>query len=421
MLIPHRLRHRLHPLDGCRVLLRVAVLPVRGGRAVSALERPVRTVLLPVRGLLRRRFCLDRVDPDGAAHALGEHLRHSGRVRLGFETGRACGPGAQSGQPARPVRLIPLQPAPPPLATLLQVIAVPLVFSSWSGLLLALAIGLPLMLVEFATRSRLLARFPDDFANYRKTVPALPPGSGSSRCARGFAFPVCNLQSVICSLQSPSPVLPSAFCLLTSDFAPPRSFCILQSAICNLQSPSGFPPFVPQSLNPFSMTYSSALPPRLASQLREARPHGRRLRPCALSPLPLPARLAPGPAEQRHPRCRHQGQRLDLRPDWKPALRAAGPRPDSYTSPHLLDVRERIRVSGEPMTRPESARLVSLVTPALKRVPVTWFEAVTAIAFLHFAECRLDYTVLRSRGSAGDSRCHQYGTSGNLSHHAHRL
>ena len=62
------------------------------------------------------------------------------------------------------------------LATLLQVVAVPLVFSSWSGVLLALALGLPLMLLEIRNEeARLLARFPEDFANYQKTVPALLP------------------------------------------------------------------------------------------------------------------------------------------------------------------------------------------------------------------------------------------------------
>lgn len=76
------------------------------------------------------------------------------------------------------------------------------------------------------------------------------------------------------------------------------------------------------------------------------------------------------------------------------ALRAAGLKTGLYTSPHLLDVRERIRVSGAPITRPEFARLVARIAPALKQVPVTWFEAMTAIAFLHFITRRLDYTIL---------------------------
>ena len=43
-------------------------------------------------------------------------------------------------------------------------------------LLLALAIGLPLLLVEIRyEEARLLARFPDDFPNYQKAVPVLLP------------------------------------------------------------------------------------------------------------------------------------------------------------------------------------------------------------------------------------------------------
>jgi protein-S-isoprenylcysteine O-methyltransferase Ste14 len=65
---------------------------------------------------------------------------------------------------------------PRDLGTLLQVLAVALVFSSWSGLLLALGIGLPLLLTEIRyEEARLLARFPDDFLNYQKAVPVLLP------------------------------------------------------------------------------------------------------------------------------------------------------------------------------------------------------------------------------------------------------
>jgi dihydrofolate synthase/folylpolyglutamate synthase len=76
------------------------------------------------------------------------------------------------------------------------------------------------------------------------------------------------------------------------------------------------------------------------------------------------------------------------------ALRAAGLATGLYTSPHLLDVRERIRVSGESISGPEFARLAGRISPALSQVRVTWFEAMTAIAFLHFATCKLDHTIL---------------------------
>lgn len=76
------------------------------------------------------------------------------------------------------------------------------------------------------------------------------------------------------------------------------------------------------------------------------------------------------------------------------SLRAAGLKTGLYTSPHLLDVRERIRVSGRMIPRSEFARLAAVIEPYLKAVPVTWFEAITAIAFLYFLEQKVNYTLL---------------------------
>jgi dihydrofolate synthase/folylpolyglutamate synthase len=76
------------------------------------------------------------------------------------------------------------------------------------------------------------------------------------------------------------------------------------------------------------------------------------------------------------------------------ALRAAGLKTGLYTSPHLLDVRERIQVSGRMIPRSDFTRLAAVIKPHLKAVPVTWFEAITAIAFLYFMEQRVNYTLL---------------------------
>jgi dihydrofolate synthase/folylpolyglutamate synthase len=75
-------------------------------------------------------------------------------------------------------------------------------------------------------------------------------------------------------------------------------------------------------------------------------------------------------------------------------LRLSGNRTGLYTSPHLFDIRERIRVGGSMITRKEFAALTARIRPELADNPVTWFEAVTAIAFLYFAEHDLDCTVL---------------------------
>lgn len=76
-------------------------------------------------------------------------------------------------------------------------------------------------------------------------------------------------------------------------------------------------------------------------------------------------------------------------------LQAAGVRVGLYTSPHLLEFRERIQVQG--MTIPEDrvvdlfARLQALQACAASP---TFFEATTVMAFQYFAEERIDLAVI---------------------------
>jgi dihydrofolate synthase/folylpolyglutamate synthase len=75
--------------------------------------------------------------------------------------------------------------------------------------------------------------------------------------------------------------------------------------------------------------------------------------------------------------------------------RAAGYRVGLYTSPHLVDFRERIEVDGEPIS--ESA--VQALTDRLRsaggrRLEPTFFEFTTALAFLWFAESDVEVAVV---------------------------
>lgn len=75
-------------------------------------------------------------------------------------------------------------------------------------------------------------------------------------------------------------------------------------------------------------------------------------------------------------------------------LRAAGYRTGFYTSPHLHTFRERIRVGGSLISRAEVVALVEEFRPLIAQVPgVTTFEAITAMAFTHFARQRVDVLV----------------------------
>ena len=67
-------------------------------------------------------------------------------------------------------------------------------------------------------------------------------------------------------------------------------------------------------------------------------------------------------------------------------LRTAGYRTGLYTSPHLHTFRERIRVAGQLVRRDEIVALVREIRPLIEQIPgVTTFEAITALAFAHFA------------------------------------
>jgi dihydrofolate synthase/folylpolyglutamate synthase len=83
-------------------------------------------------------------------------------------------------------------------------------------------------------------------------------------------------------------------------------------------------------------------------------------------------------------------------------LRASGARVGLYTSPHLYHVNERMRVDGEAIPDAEFARLYARVADAARVLVSTellphmpsFFEMLTALAFLYFAEQTVDIAVL---------------------------
>jgi dihydrofolate synthase/folylpolyglutamate synthase len=77
-------------------------------------------------------------------------------------------------------------------------------------------------------------------------------------------------------------------------------------------------------------------------------------------------------------------------------LRAAGFTVGLYTSPHLVDFNERIRINGRPITDATLVRYAALLRPAIDELNGTFFEATTAIAFKHFADRRVDIAVIET-------------------------
>jgi dihydrofolate synthase / folylpolyglutamate synthase len=71
-----------------------------------------------------------------------------------------------------------------------------------------------------------------------------------------------------------------------------------------------------------------------------------------------------------------------------------------YTSPHLQDVRERVALASRPISTEEFAETWAYLEPYLAEVdqvsdqPVTFYEALTALAFTWFAELPVDAQVV---------------------------
>ncbi|MFN3487057.1 MAG: bifunctional folylpolyglutamate synthase/dihydrofolate synthase, partial [Planctomycetota bacterium] len=74
-------------------------------------------------------------------------------------------------------------------------------------------------------------------------------------------------------------------------------------------------------------------------------------------------------------------------------LREAGFCTGLYTSPHLVDMRERIRRDGRPMTERDFVWAMNRMERHLRRLRPTYFETMTAAAFLLFARWRVDWAV----------------------------
>lgn len=77
-------------------------------------------------------------------------------------------------------------------------------------------------------------------------------------------------------------------------------------------------------------------------------------------------------------------------------LRAQGKRVGKYTSPHLVDFRERFLVDGAAVDAAYVTHFIEQWTPTVERLGATFFEATTAMAFALFAEREIDVAVVEA-------------------------
>jgi dihydrofolate synthase / folylpolyglutamate synthase len=77
-------------------------------------------------------------------------------------------------------------------------------------------------------------------------------------------------------------------------------------------------------------------------------------------------------------------------------LRSKGLRVGRYTSPHLIDFRERIVVNGEQIAEQEVLDFLRRWEPEGERLGATFFEVTSVLAFEHFARERVDVAVIET-------------------------
>ncbi len=159
-------------------------------------------------------------------------------------------------------------------------------------------------------------------------------------------------------------------------------------------------PSTSSSANP--MTYEESVRALLSLGRELAAPQQARVQKFGLANITILAQALGQP--QRSSPCAHiagtngKGSTAAM---LESILRAAGLRTGLYTSPHLERINERIRINGENISDQEFAAAWSRVHASIESLLAsgkltahpTFFECVTAIAFLAFAEHQVDFAI----------------------------
>ncbi|MGN6567575.1 MAG: bifunctional folylpolyglutamate synthase/dihydrofolate synthase [Flavipsychrobacter sp.] len=77
-------------------------------------------------------------------------------------------------------------------------------------------------------------------------------------------------------------------------------------------------------------------------------------------------------------------------------LQHAGYKVGLYTSPHLVDFRERIRIDGQLVSKEWVVEFVADHRPAIEAIQPSFFEITVAMAFAAFADAKVDIAVIET-------------------------
>lgn len=78
------------------------------------------------------------------------------------------------------------------------------------------------------------------------------------------------------------------------------------------------------------------------------------------------------------------------------ALQQAGYRTGLYTSPHLVDLTERVRINGQPVSEQFVIDFVEKTKSLVAEMEPSYFELNVAMAFVAFAEAKVDVAVIET-------------------------
>lgn len=74
----------------------------------------------------------------------------------------------------------------------------------------------------------------------------------------------------------------------------------------------------------------------------------------------------------------------------------AGYKTGLYTSPHLVDFRERIRINGEMIPKTYVTAFTERVMPLIQEIEPSFFELTVAMAFCYFKEQKVDIAIIET-------------------------
>nr|WP_294794777.1 folylpolyglutamate synthase/dihydrofolate synthase family protein [uncultured Mucilaginibacter sp.] len=77
-------------------------------------------------------------------------------------------------------------------------------------------------------------------------------------------------------------------------------------------------------------------------------------------------------------------------------LQVAGYKTGLYTSPHLKDFRERVRINGEMISKQAVVDFVARYQQDIERLNLSFFEMTVGLAFDHFAEEHVDIAIIET-------------------------